>query len=71
VATPAAQLPYSAPDYRVGVAIALGAEKEGLSRLWLENADAAVAIPMFGKVNSLNVSAAAALLLYEVVRQRT
>jgi len=71
VATPAAPLPYSAPDYRVGVAIALGTEKEGLSRLWLENADAAVAIPMFGKVNSLNVSAAAALLLYEVVRQRT
>ncbi len=71
VATPAAQTAYSAPNYRVGVALALGTEKEGLSSLWLENADHAVAIPMFGKVNSLNVSAAAALLIYEVVRQRT
>lgn len=71
VATPAAQTLYSAPNYRVGVALALGTEKEGLSSLWLENADHAVAIPMFGKVNSLNVSAAAALLIYEVVRQRT
>jgi TrmH family RNA methyltransferase len=71
VATPAAQTLYSAPDYRLGVALALGTEKAGLSSLWLENADHAVAIPMFGKVNSLNVSAAAALLIYEVVRQRT
>lgn len=71
VATPAAQMPYTAPDYRVGVAIALGTEKEGLSARWLQAADHAVAIPMFGRVNSLNVSAAAALLIYEVVRQRT
>lgn len=71
VATPAASTPYTAPDYRVGVAIALGAEKAGLSDFWLQAADHSVAIPMFGKVNSLNVSAAAALLIYEVVRQRT
>ncbi|MCS6872538.1 MAG: RNA methyltransferase [Anaerolineae bacterium] len=71
VATPAARTRYTAPDYRVGVAIVLGTEKEGLSALWLQHADQAVAIPMFGKVNSLNVSAAAALLIYEVVRQRT
>ncbi len=71
VATPAAKTLYTAPDYRSGAAIALGTEKEGLSALWLQAADQAVAIPMLGKVNSLNVSAAAALLIYEVVRQRT
>ncbi|PJF36277.1 MAG: RNA methyltransferase [Candidatus Thermofonsia Clade 1 bacterium] len=71
VATPSASVRYTAPDYRNGVALALGTEKHGLSSFWLANADQAVAIPMFGTVNSLNVSAAAALLIYEVVRQRT
>jgi TrmH family RNA methyltransferase len=52
------------------VAIVVGAEREGVSAAWLDDADEAVAIPMFGRVNSLNVSIAAALLLYEAVRQR-
>ncbi|MBR6740174.1 MAG: 23S rRNA (guanosine(2251)-2'-O)-methyltransferase RlmB [Clostridia bacterium] len=51
-------------------AIVIGAEGEGLSRLARENCDFIVSIPMFGRVNSLNASAAAAVLLYEAVRRR-
>lgn len=69
-ATPQAQTLYTDADLRGPVAIALGAEKEGLSRAWLEGADAVVRIPMLGRVNSLNVAMATALLLYEAVRQR-
>jgi TrmH family RNA methyltransferase len=57
-------------DLRGGIAIAMGTEDAGLSQVWLESADVHVRIPMFGKINSLNVSVAAALLLYEALRQR-
>ncbi|MCL2356047.1 MAG: 23S rRNA (guanosine(2251)-2'-O)-methyltransferase RlmB [Defluviitaleaceae bacterium] len=53
------------------VAIVLGAEGEGVSRLVSENADFSVSIPMLGKIASLNVSVAAGVLIYEVVRRRT
>ncbi|MEG2959627.1 MAG: TrmH family RNA methyltransferase, partial [Oscillospiraceae bacterium] len=43
----------------------------GMGRLVTENCDFKVAIPMRGKLNSLNASAAAAIMLYEVVRQRS
>ncbi len=69
-ATPQAAHDYTAVDMRGPVAIAVGAESAGLSRAWLEGADEAVRIPMFGRVNSLNVSIAAALLLYEALKQR-
>lgn len=52
------------------MAIVLGSEGDGLSRLTREDCDFLVRIPMAGKVNSLNVSAAASVFLYEVVRQR-
>lgn len=52
------------------LAIVVGAEDEGLSPAWRQAADEAVSIPMRGRVNSLNVAASAALLLYEAVRQR-
>ena len=42
-----------------------------MSRVWLDEADVRVRIPVFGRVNSLNVATAAALLMYEVVRQRS
>ncbi len=69
-ATPQAAIAYTESDLRGPVALTVGAEDKGLSRLWLEKADLAVRIPMRGKVNSLNVATTAALLLYEAVRQR-
>ncbi len=69
-ATPAATQRYTDIDLRGPVAIAVGAEDTGLSDDFLARADLAVRIPMVGRVNSLNVSASAALLLYEAVRQR-
>ena len=52
------------------VVLVIGAEGKGLGRLVKENCDMLVRIPMQGGVNSLNASAAGAILLYEVVRQR-
>ena len=51
-------------------AIVIGSEGSGLSRLVREKCDGIVSVPMKGRVNSLNASAAAAVLLYEAVRQR-
>jgi TrmH family RNA methyltransferase len=69
-ATPQATLSYSDIDMTGPVAIAVGAEKPGLSRAWLDQADITVQIPMVGRVNSLNVATSAALLVYEAVNQR-
>lgn len=52
------------------VVIVIGSEGKGMSRLTKENCDILARIPMFGKVNSLNASVSAALILYETVRQR-
>jgi TrmH family RNA methyltransferase len=52
------------------VAIAVGSEHDGLSGPWLEQAGTRVKIPMFGRVDSLNVAASAAVVVYEAVRQR-
>jgi len=60
------ELDYSSPSL-----IILGAEDKGLSKEILQTADKLVKIPMSGKTDSLNVSVAAAILIYEVVRQRT
>ncbi len=56
-------------DLKGAVAIVIGSEGEGISRLCSEKCDFKVKIPMFGKVNSLNASVAAALFIYEAVRQ--
>lgn len=68
--TPAATVPYTAVNMNQPVAIVLGSEAHGLSAEWLAAAGEHVVIPMFGQVDSLNLSVATALLLYEVVRQR-
>lgn len=52
------------------IVIVIGSEGKGISHLVKETCDTLVQIPMFGQVNSLNASVAAALLMYEVVRQR-
>ena len=53
-----------------GTAIVMGTEATGLSDKWRQAADAHIRIPMLGKLDSLNVSVSAAILLYEAVRQR-
>ncbi|MCI8803147.1 MAG: 23S rRNA (guanosine(2251)-2'-O)-methyltransferase RlmB [Oscillibacter sp.] len=57
-------------DLKGPAAIVIGSEGEGMGRLVREHCDVLVSIPMRGKLNSLNASAAAAILLYEAVRQR-
>lgn len=57
-------------DFAGAAAIVIGSEGSGLSRIVREACDFIVSIPMKGRVNSLNASAAAAVLLYEAVRQR-
>ena len=58
-------------DLQGPIALVLGAEGKGLGRLVRENCDFLVRIPMKGGVSSLNASAAGAILLYEVLRQRS
>ncbi|MGI6547226.1 MAG: 23S rRNA (guanosine(2251)-2'-O)-methyltransferase RlmB [Bacillota bacterium] len=58
-------------DLTGAVAVVVGSEGKGLSRLVRKNCDVVVKIPMLGKVRSLNVGVAAALVLYEVRRQRS
>ena len=62
--------PYYALDLTGPVALVLGSEGRGIRRLVREGCDGAVSIPMLGTVESLNVSVAAAVLLYEARRQR-
>ncbi len=57
-------------DLKGPICIVIGSEGDGISRLIRENCDFLVSIPMQGKVSSLNASAAAAVLIYEVLRQR-
>jgi 23S rRNA (guanosine2251-2'-O)-methyltransferase len=61
---------YDALDYNMNCAIVLGAEGKGVHELVRQRCDFVVSIPMLGKVPSLNVSVAAGVVLYEVVRQR-
>jgi 23S rRNA (guanosine2251-2'-O)-methyltransferase len=58
-------------DWTRPSAIVLGAEGSGLHRLVRENCDAVVRIPVYGKVQSLNVSVASGIILYEATRQRS
>jgi 23S rRNA (guanosine2251-2'-O)-methyltransferase len=61
---------YDTVDYRAPLALVLGAEGAGLRPLVRRSCDVLVALPMLGRIESLNVGAAAAALLYEVQRQR-
>lgn len=65
-----ADINYTQADYTVPVALVMGAEDVGISPEVLKLCDGFVSIPMFGKISSLNVSVAAGILMYEVVRQR-
>lgn len=61
---------YFEANLKGAIALVIGSEGEGVSRLVKEKCDFSVSIPMYGKIGSLNASVATGLLLYEVVRQR-
>jgi 23S rRNA (guanosine2251-2'-O)-methyltransferase len=63
-------LDYASPDYRGGVVIVFGAEGRGLRRRVAETCDALIALPLRGRIASLNVSAAAGAILYAVLQRR-
>jgi RNA methyltransferase, TrmH family len=70
-ATPDGQVPFTHEDLTGPLAILVGTEDVGLTEFWMEHADVRLQIPMYGKVNSLNVSIATALIVYEALRQRS
>jgi len=61
---------YADFDFRVPLALVMGSEGKGVRRLVREKCDSVVSIPMHGHLNSLNVSVAAGIVLFEVLRQR-
>ncbi|MDE5903427.1 MAG: 23S rRNA (guanosine(2251)-2'-O)-methyltransferase RlmB, partial [Muribaculaceae bacterium] len=61
---------YTAVDYNLPVAIVMGSEDTGISDDVLRACDRLAAIPILGHIGSLNVSVAAGVMMYEVVRQR-
>jgi TrmH family RNA methyltransferase len=70
VATPEASRLVTDVDLTGPIAVVVGAEHAGVSSTLMARADVTVALPMFGRVNSLNVATSAAIVLYEAVRQR-
>lgn len=62
--------PFEKTDFKGGTAIVVGSEGFGLGRLVRESCDGILSLPMNGRVNSLNASVSAGILMYEVVRQR-
>ncbi len=62
--------PYRELDYHGPIAMILGSEGFGVSRLLKEKSDFILSLPMRGKINSLNVSCAAAVVLYEAIKSR-
>jgi len=61
---------YHETDFNRPAAIIMGSEANGLSHTWLEGADDLIRIPMMGKIDSMNVSASAAIVIFEALRQR-
>lgn len=61
---------YTNFDFNVPLALVMGSEGKGIRRLVRENCDAIVSIPMLGQLNSLNVSVATGVVLFEILRQR-
>lgn len=62
--------PWCKTDFSGGCALVIGNEGKGVGRLIKEKSDVTVALPMRGKVNSLNASVAAGILMYEITKQR-
>jgi TrmH family RNA methyltransferase len=65
-----ASIPYTECDFTQGAAIVVGTESTGLSSNWLKESDQNIKIPMHGEIDSMNVSVAAGILIFEAKRQR-
>jgi 23S rRNA (guanosine2251-2'-O)-methyltransferase len=63
--------PYTEIDYKIPLALIAGNEEKGIRRLTAENCDILINIPMKGKIQSLNVSVATGIILFEILRQRS
>ncbi len=61
---------YTEVDYKIPLVLVVGNEEKGIRRLTAESCDMLIKIPMKGKIQSLNVSVAAGILLFEILRQR-
>ena len=61
---------YKQANYKGKIAIVVGSEGKGISQLVQKNCDTLIKIPMYGKVNSLNASVSAGIILYEAIRHR-
>ena len=61
---------YSKTDFDIPCALVIGNEGNGIGTLTAKKCDGIISLPMFGKINSLNASVAAGVLMYEVVRKR-
>ena len=61
---------YTTLDYNIPCAIVIGNEGKGIGKLVAKKCDAIISLPMFGKINSLNASVAAGVLMYQVVKNR-
>lgn len=61
---------YYSQDLKGPIAIIIGSEGYGMSKLVKQNADVLVKIPMFGKITSLNASVSSGIVIYEAVKQR-
>lgn len=65
-----AAVPYYKLNYNQAAAIVMGSEAQGVSAFWQQHADENIIIPMKGKIDSINVSTAAAVIIFEAKRQR-
>lgn len=65
-----ASMPYYEIDFQQPSAIIMGTESVGLSKYWVDHATNTIIIPMQGKIDSMNVSTAAAVIVFEAIRQR-
>ena len=68
--TPDGERPYTQENLQGSIAFVMGSEAFGISQKWLTEADIRLKIPMHGKVDSLNLSVATAVIIFEAVRQR-
>jgi TrmH family RNA methyltransferase len=69
IADPTEGINYRQADFSHGAAVVMGAESTGISEFWRKQHDSSVRIPMYGKIDSMNVSVSAAIILFEARNQ--